>query len=47
MFYGELDPKLGNKTVSAEEFVATMSAQTALGDHRREHSLLSPYMTSY
>ncbi|KAI4854088.1 hypothetical protein E4T44_00414 [Aureobasidium sp. EXF-8845] len=34
MFYGDLDPRLGNQTVPTEEFVATMSAQTALGDHR-------------
>ena len=46
MFYGELDPKLGDKIVPAEEFIAIMSAQTALGDHRRT-SAHSPHTQIY
>ncbi|KAI5272467.1 hypothetical protein E4T47_04355 [Aureobasidium subglaciale] len=34
MFYGELDPHLGDKTAPVEDFIAEMSAKTALGDAR-------------
>ncbi|KAH0334014.1 hypothetical protein KCU81_g9625, partial [Aureobasidium melanogenum] len=34
MYYGELDPSLGDKIVSVQDFVAAMSAQTSLGDSR-------------
>ncbi|KAG9951295.1 hypothetical protein KCU85_g2743, partial [Aureobasidium melanogenum] len=34
MYYGELDPSLGDKVVSASDFVAQMSAHTSLGDSR-------------
>ncbi|KAI4854143.1 hypothetical protein E4T44_00376 [Aureobasidium sp. EXF-8845] len=35
MYYGDLDPRFGgDKTVSVQDYVAEMSAQTALGDSR-------------
>jgi hypothetical protein len=37
MYYGDLDPRLGgDKILSVQDYVAEMSAQTALGDPRRK-----------
>jgi hypothetical protein len=37
MYYGDLDPRLGgDNIVSVQDYVAEMSAQTALGDSRRK-----------
>lgn len=37
MLYGELDPQLGDKIISVQDYVAEMSSQTALGDLRRKY----------
>ena len=44
MYYGDLDPRLGgDKIVPVQDYVAEMSAQTALGDSRREFKTVPQY----